>query len=111
MSTVPISNTRLFTSSGTFVVPQNITSLNVILRGARGREFFGQGGDGGLVSGTLSVTPGETLDIKVNYQGGVGGGIGIGDDGGGAAVILRATIAIVVAGGGGGAAPGSRGGD
>lgn len=111
MSTVPISNTRLFTSNGTFVVPALITSLDVILRGARGREDFGQGGDGGLLSGTLSVTPGETLTIRVNYQGGDGGGLGIGDDGGGAALMLRGVTTVAVAGGGGGGAPGSRGGD
>jgi hypothetical protein len=97
------SNTQTFTATGTFTVPSGVTSLTVELRGAMGRGVE-NGGLGGLVSGTLAVTAGETLNIKVNYQGGVSAN---GDAGGGMAAIYRNTTIVVAAGGGGGSGSGS----
>jgi hypothetical protein len=94
--------TQTFTASGTFTVPSGVTSLNVELRGAIGRGTE-NGGFGGLVSGTLAVTSGETLIIKVNYQGGESVN---GDAGGGMAAIYRTTTIVVAAGGGGGSGGG-----
>jgi len=94
--------TQTFTASGTFIVPTGVTSLNVELRGAMGRGIE-NGGFGGLVSGTLAVTSGETLIIKVNYQGGESVN---GDAGGGMAAIYRTTTIVVAAGGGGGSGGG-----
>ena len=113
----------------TYTVPAGVTSIDVDVRGAKGghaSSFISQGGNGGRVTGTISVTPGEVLEIYVGGQGGDGtttvagaggfngGGVsGIfpgsysGGGGGGASDIRTAPYGfgdrIAVAGGGGGA--------
>lgn len=109
---------RTFSFTGveqTTVIPAGMSSANVFINGAQGGAgggpLAGAGGLGGRVSGTLTLTPGQTLSIFVGGQGSVfngsaiggnaGGGIGGGASDvrvGGNAVINR----VAVAGGGGG---------
>ena len=122
-----------------WTVPVGVTSITVNLRGAQGgrgaNDGIGtgaSGGSGGMVTGTLAVTPGETLTIYLGGAGadgtrasGAGGGVGGsgsggvygggrggnagsggssggGGGGGGAAVLMRGTTVLAVAGGAGG---------
>lgn len=88
------------------VVPADVTSLDyVVAAGDGGRawasEFTtGFGGHGAQITGSLTVTPGETLDIVVGGNGANGHGTGAG--GGGYSSIARGTTPLIVAGGGGG---------
>lgn len=109
-----------------FVVPNNISSIEVETWGAQGGGAnSGVGGKGGYAKGTLSVTPGETLYIYVGGKGEAttlsvqvnggfnGGGYAMGKavntyaaSGGGASDIRKGGTALVnrviVAGAGGG---------
>jgi len=104
-----------------YVIPSGFTSMNLILFGAGGTPVpqygnGGTGGPGGLVSGSLNTTPGETLTVIVGLSGqGYGGGGGNNQGnlpayGGGRAAIRRGATEIVTAGGGGGAGYTSQGG-
>jgi Glycine rich protein len=105
-----------------YIVPQNVFAITVDATGAAGgNTLYGAGGKGGRVQTTLTVTPGETLNIYVGSSGGFGtritgapGGYNGGGSsygytagGGGATDIRRNGTAlsnrILVAGGGGGA--------
>jgi len=98
----------------TFGVPTGVTSISVRMAGAGGGNTYsggnGSGASGGLVSGTLAVTPSETLVLVVGSCGGQyvgaaygGGGAGqTGGSGGGRSAIRRAGADIVTAAGGGG---------
>lgn len=118
--------TDTFTSDGTFVVPAGVTSIDVELVGGSGGTCdnggagITPGGLGAVVTTTLAVTPGSTIQVRIGGQGtctipsgaGVGGANGGGDGGdaqgggGGGATDLRVgsalTDRIAVAGGGGG---------
>ena len=64
-----------YTSNGqyTFIVPNWVRSVNMILTGASGgTAYSGSGGYGAIVNTTLSVTPGATSYI---FVGGAGTGI------------------------------------
>ena len=110
-------------SDQSFVVPSGISSMNVSMSGAGGVNTYsgggGTGGKGGFVSGTLAVTPGETLVLVVGGTGGQstgatygGGGAGqTGGSGGGRSAIRRSGVDIVTAAGGGGGGYGTGGGD
>jgi hypothetical protein len=123
------ATTQTFAYTGTdqaFVVPQGVTSVQVVAVGGRGGTATpgGAGGAGAQVSGTLSVTPGETLYVEVGGNGGEGplfntggfNGGGSGAGGGGGASDLRTlpgalglvvdTRRLIAAGGGGGGASG-----
>lgn len=54
-----------------YVVPAGVTSLNVTLNGAGGLTLAGggAGGEGGSVTATIAVQPGETLMFNVGGQG------------------------------------------
>lgn len=91
-----------FESTGqeqTWVVPLGVFSAQVEALGARGgtgTESGGAGGNGALVNGNLSVTPGEILYVEVGSDGaGVAGGFNGGGEGaqygagGGGATDLR----------------------
>jgi gliding motility-associated-like protein len=101
-----------------WTVPPCVTSIQILARGADGGGT--NGGNGASVTGTLAVTPGQVLQIRVGGSGACptsgynGGGIGRngntvanGSCGGGGATDLRvapyalANRVIVAAGGGG----------
>jgi hypothetical protein len=70
-----------------FTVPNGVTSIDFVAIGGKGEDAYsidpatpGTGGFGALVSGTLSVTPGDTFYLHV---GGNGTGEGIGGFNGG----------------------------
>lgn len=105
-----------------WTVPASVTSLTFTVTGASGGST--NGGAGAIVSGTLTVTPGETLQINVGQRGRTGGALlaafngGAGGSqyasgGGGASDIRTGLFAlanrVVVAGGGGGGDGGSIG--
>ena len=107
---------QVFTYTGsnqTFIVPAGVTSLTIKMWGAGGAGgFYGIGGTGAYVTGTLTVTPGQTLTIvvgqggSINYTstfgGGGAGGNASGGSGGGRSAIRNGSIEIITAGGGGG---------
>ena len=132
------SQTFSYTGSmQTFTVPNCVTSVNITCNGAAGGDGHNPGnqpkGQGGIASGTLSVTPGQTLYIYVGGQGqrsssspmqggwnGGGNGYNYGNTGwtcagGGGASDVRsggtalANRVIVAGGGGGGGGSGSWG--
>lgn len=74
-----------------YVVPPDVTSISVTLSGAQGDSPSGggTGGLGGSVSATISVTPGEVLQVMVGGSGAVGGFNGGGTTGGGGASDIR----------------------
>jgi hypothetical protein len=94
----------------TWVVPDGITEIDVTVWGAgggAGRVSNVLGGAGGFASGTIPVTPGETLYIVVGEGGEhVTDGLSGAGKGGGLSGVFRGTpsqaTALVVAGGGGG---------
>ena len=112
-----------------FVVPAGVMTLHVVaIGGAGAQEEFGAPGSGGLgavVSGNVSVLPGETLYVEVGGQGssgqggfnGGGEGPALGAGGGGASDVRMVSIGaepspggkaslesrLLVAAGGGGA--------
>ncbi|MBX7240096.1 MAG: T9SS type A sorting domain-containing protein [Bacteroidia bacterium] len=129
----PGSQTFNYTGSvQTFTVPTGVTAITIDARGAQGANALDRlitnanGGLGGRAQGTLTVTPGQVLNIYVGGQGntsGTGGFNGGGNGGlsnagsscsggyaggGGGASDIRAggtalTNRVIVAGGGGGA--------
>ena len=103
-----------YTSAGsdTFQVPEGVSSITVKMWGAGGggggagrSSNGGAGGGAGFTQTTLSVTPGEILNVKVGGAGGAGGGSsnsGTGGGGGGYSSIARSTTQLIVAAGGAG---------
>lgn len=127
----------VFTYTGadqTYVVPAGITTMTVTLWGAGGGSSISPagggnqiGGAGACLTGSLLVTPGETLTIIVGQAGcnhtvstgtryGGGGAPGGGPDrgysssGGGRSAIRRSTTDVVTVGAGGGGRQGTPGG-
>ncbi len=104
---------QIYSAQGasTFIVPTGVTSITVKAWGAGGgggsggsAAAGGAGGGGGYVSGTIAVTPGETLDIYVG-SGGIGGTRNTSGGGGGGGAytsIYRGTTPLAIAAGGGG---------
>ncbi|MDX3387618.1 GEVED domain-containing protein [Streptomyces niveiscabiei] len=130
------TNCTLFSYTGadqTFSVPPGVSSLNVQLWGAGGggdnaAYYTGQvgGAGGGYTTGTLAVTPGQSLTVMAGQGGQVnayalmygGGGAGgwtqtagaIGASGGGMSALWNGasfSTPLLIAGGGGGASPGA----
>lgn len=104
---------QTFSSQGaaTFTVPSGITSISVKMWGGGGgggsggtSSTGGAGGGAGYVTGSLTVTPNETLNIYVGGGGSAGtknttsGGGG----GGGHTSLHRSSTALAIAAGGGG---------
>lgn len=107
-----------------YVVPEGVTSITVELRGAQGGSSGSAvGGTGAVITATLAVTPGESIQINVGGSGNSGGwngGARGGSGGGGATDIRRPAFSttsscafdlscaladrVLVAGAGGGAA-------
>ena len=129
------AGTQTFNYTGSvqsFTVPAGVTALTVDASGAQGgacapNTIVGPGGNGGQVTGSIAVTPGQVLNIYVGGAGGNattltagaggfnGGGLGAlfsgsyGGGGGGGGTDIRVspyTLAdrVAVAGGGGGGA-------
>lgn len=80
-----------------FIVPDGVTEITVTCKGAQGGGS--KGGNGGEVTGTFAVTPGNTLDVIVGGQGTYAVASGIGWPNGGA---TPESAAGSVAGGAGG---------
>jgi len=123
---VLVNTNQTFSYTGamqTFVVPAGVTSVNIDAFGAQGAtaNIGGTGGLGARAQGTLSVTPGQTLNIFVGGQNGYNGGGtggqngnsvfggpngGLGANGGGASDVRVGGTALlnraITAGGGGG---------
>jgi hypothetical protein len=112
------------TTGQDFTVPAGVCSISAEVDGAQGgNDHFGDdGGLGGIIHGTITVTAGEVLHIRVGGQGGSNGTAGIdGGGAGGTSAITNGNGAggggfseiqggefndhLLVAGGGGGAAP------
>ncbi|MEQ9289314.1 MAG: T9SS type A sorting domain-containing protein [Cyclobacteriaceae bacterium] len=113
--------TQTFTSgSGTFEVPAGITEINVKAWGAGGGGGAGgssgnggTGGNGGYAEATVTVTPGENLNVVVGTGGGGGNPVddaGGGGGGGGHSEVNRSGTNLVVAAGGGGGGGGDNSG-
>lgn len=111
-------------------VPTGVASITVVADGGGGGKNanLGNGGSGARVSGSITVTPGQLLEVYVGSGGGAGtggsgnvGGTGYGvggnggpfygpgfgggyggGGGGSSAVVIAGTVAIVAGGGGGG---------
>jgi hypothetical protein len=122
-------NSSQITSSGTFVVPAGVTTLDVLASGGGGGGGGGgtahtgggpSGGGGGGAQGSVpvftrvAVTPGETLTITIGAGGtaGAAGSPGFGNNGGaggggGTTIIVNGALdTILSVGGGAGGNPG-----
>ena len=106
------SNVMSYTTSGSnsWIVPDGVTSIQVVATGGGGGGSFSfPGGNGGVVTATLSVTAGDTLALFVG-----GGGVGSGSTGstgggGGSSNFNVGGANQIIAGGGGGAGGGADG--
>ena len=102
-STAAVGQTQTFTSSGTFVVPCDVTSITVKVWGGGGagggstsnNEGGEGGGAGGYTTSMLSVTTGQLI----NYVVGSGGNGSTGDGGNGGA---SSFLTLIANGGSGG---------
>lgn len=93
-----------FTTSGayTWIVPQGVTAIQVVVTGSGGGgSNGGGGGNGGVVRAALAVVPGTSYTLYVG-GGGVGGANGGG--GGGSSHFDAGSSNQIIAGGGGGGA-------
>ncbi|TBN00379.1 choice-of-anchor D domain-containing protein [Hyunsoonleella flava] len=107
-SSVAFSQSQTFTSSGTFVVPAGVTSVNVAAWGAGGgggdeasNDGAGGGGGGGFRGGTIAVTPGDNITITIG-NGGAGATSNGNDGANGGNTIVSHTIGTITANGGDG---------
>ena len=103
--------TDVYTTVGaaTFTVPAGVTSLTITAVGAGGGgSLNAPGGSGANVASTLSVTPGQVLDLFVGGASSAGTNWNVG--GGGSTNITSGGVPLVIAGGGGGAGNGGSGG-
>lgn len=107
-------------SSGTFTIPEGVTSIQIECWGAGGAgggaggslNVTGRGGGGGAYArvNTLDVVPGETLTITVG-AGGAGANNNNGGAGGNSLVTYNSlTVALAAGGAGGTTASGNNGG-
>jgi hypothetical protein len=94
------------TGDTTWTVPAGVTSIDlhaVGQHGAPGGMGGSAGGRGGAADGTLAVTPGAVLTLRVGSGGGAPSGALPGGAGGGLSGVLSAgAFQLVAAGGGGG---------
>ena len=97
-----------YTSSGNFIVPPGVTSVDYLVvagGGGGGHTIGGGGGGGGFKTGTLSVNPGDSIVVTVGAGGAAGTGAGNGSDGGDSVF-----GSITATGGGGGGSDSSQAG-
>lgn len=108
------TNSQSFAYTGavqSWTVPFNVKSVIIVAKGAAGYGSYNPG-QGGIATGTLAVTPGQTFYFNIGgtngYNGGGGTTGGSGPANGGGATWFSATSTfstssvIIVAGGGGG---------
>ena len=118
-SATPASGSLTLNHTGSqqsWTVPAGVTTINFTAAGAKGGNGSSGivGGNGARLTGTLAVTPGQTIYFNVGGQGSTaiggfngGGNAGSGAGGGGGATDIRiggnalANRVIVAAGGGG----------
>ena len=111
LSGVTFGQVTTFSYSGTidsYTVPDGVTSIQIEARGAQGGGGLDGvvGGQGAIMIGTFTVTPGEELQILVGGQGldGTDNGQQAGGTGGGGSYVVDAADEpMIIAGGGGGA--------
>ncbi|GLR15640.1 glycine-rich protein [Portibacter lacus] len=93
----------------TWVVPAGVFSIDLDISGGAGAQAIdrvmtnGEGGGGGNATGTLAVTPGQTLYINVGGAGGTDGSGGFNGGGNGGFGTAGGSCSGGNAGGGGGA--------
>jgi hypothetical protein len=90
----------------TWTVPDGVTQVYVDISGAEGGAAYGGGGRGAELTGTISVTPGDTLHIIVGSMGQNGTVYSAGAGGGGGSFVYTTADQngiLAAAGGGGGA--------
>jgi hypothetical protein len=94
------------TASTSLTVPNGVNKVTIKSWGAAGKSDGGYyGGYGGYVKATVSVTPSETLTIRVGGGGTAGTTAlngGGNNGGGGYSGVFRGSTPLVIAGGGGG---------
>ena len=96
-STKTVIKSAIFTESGSWTVPANVTSVNVFLFGGgggagytshtgdndnNGTGYGGGGGSGHMAKSTLAVTPGQSIAITIGAGGARGSSGGTGGTGG-----------------------------
>ena len=99
-----------FTVPGAYMwtVPAGVTTIQVVATGGGGGGGAGSpGGNGGVVTATLNVSPGATLQLYVGGGGAVG--TNFGGAGGGSSNVNAGTANQIIAGGGGGGGVGTGG--
>ena len=87
-------------STGTYTVPDGVTSISIEAKGSKGEDDSAAGGNGATMFGEFDVSPG---DILTYYVGGNSAGLHAGGDGTYVENTTTGTL-LIVAGGGGGAA-------
>jgi hypothetical protein len=90
----------------TFTVPAGVTSITINAKGAQGgaggSAVAGSGGLGANMTGTFTVSPGQTLKVLVGQMGGGGAASPGAGGGGGSFVTDNLNAPLIIAGGGGG---------
>lgn len=96
-STKTVVKSAIFTESGSWTVPANVTSVDVFLFGGgggagytshtgdndnNGTGYGGGGGSGHMAKSTLAVTPGQSIAITIGAGGARGSSGGTGGTGG-----------------------------
>ena len=96
-STKTVVKSAIFTESGSWTVPANVTSVDVFLFGGgggagytshtgdndnNGTGYGGGGGSGHMAKSTLTVTPGQSIAITIGAGGARGSSGGTGGTGG-----------------------------
>ena len=96
-STKTVVKSAIYTKSGSWTVPANVTSVNVFLFGGgggagytshtgdsdnSGTGYGGGGGSGRMAKSTLTVTPGQSIAITIGAGGARGSAGGTGGTGG-----------------------------
>ncbi|SDP58912.1 Ig-like domain (group 3) [Pedococcus dokdonensis] len=108
-ASVPTDTLQTFYATGSvqnWTVPAGVTQVYVDISGAQGGSSYGGGWGGAELTGTISVTPGETLKIIAGSVGSNGIVYSRGAGGGGGSFIYRTADQaglLAAAGGGGGA--------
>lgn len=122
-STKTVVKSAIFTESGSWTVPANVTSVDVFLMGGGGGaggnlqsqySYGGGGGAGRLKKQTITVTPGQSIAVTIGSGGGGGvhsTGLSAAGNGGNGGTTSFGALLSVAGGDGGKGATQSKGGD